>query len=233
MTDLCADREFDTRCPVIRSGPASVATIIDISLGEGIRRVLAFDAEISWIRETTATWTILDPAGAAICSGSEYTDFYGLATSLKEPIEVAFARASTLAAGPGSAIEVAVTIRVRDVPAIPTGQTGVFKGMRFRHLPQGWLDGMALPEIENWLAMPWPRRVESGFHLPVIKADERPVVAWSSRDSGDAVLRRRAAVVLAILDGLPDNDHAALEHVIGNAYAAVTPALAIADGGGS
>jgi hypothetical protein len=218
-------REFETRCPVIRSGMFPVATIVDISLGENIMRVLSFGAELAWIRETESTWALLDRTGRAIFSGSTYSDFYGLATSVRDPVREASARARELGLLPGMGIEAVVTVTVRDCPAVPVGEPGSFKGMRrFRPPPEGWLDGARKEEITAWLATPWDRRGDSGFALPAIGTGGQAFVAWSSFDGEESIASRHAALLGAVLDGLPDAARPGATLALDKAYRTVAPA---------
>lgn len=129
-----------SRAPIVR---LSKETFHEHIVVGGDRRVVAFEKEITWLRETETQMEILH-GGQVLQQGGCYTDFYGLMTSMRDPLDDVASVMQRYKVGPESSLEVRVRCTVSEQPVLTSDETralDVKEASVRKHyfaLPSGW-----------------------------------------------------------------------------------------------
>lgn len=208
------DREavpFHTACPVVRTERRRFERVCDVSGGLHIYDVVAFDAGIHWVRMSETVASVVDGDGRPVRSGQTNNDFYGLLSSVEEPVSSDVARlVGTFDVRAGGRLSVTVVTRVRDVPCVPDGGAGPGIGGRkaYRDIPRDWTYGPC-PELAAWVA-----RMREGGNpymedVPFVRPVEHdPLVWFDSRAGMDLAVQAGRALegIGPYLEGVPQEE---------------------------
>lgn len=204
---------FETPCPVVRRERVRFERICDVSGGLGIQEVVSFEAEILWIRSSETVTLVLDEDGGVVKAGSTYSDFYGLLTSVQDPLQhdaAGLARKFDVRAD--GRLSVVVRTTVHDTPVVvdaarPEGVTARRKA--YLNIPRDWCRApcQALGEWSAMLARNDPARFD--VVLPFVAKEAHPDVVLVDTRRGLDIARQaaEAPVLLApFLDGVEGNE---------------------------
>jgi hypothetical protein len=147
---------FETICPVVRSERVRFERICDVSGGLGIREVVSFEAEILWVRRSETVTVLVDETGGTVREGSKYNDFYGLFTSVQDPLQGEAAEmARRFDVRPDGRLSVVVRTSVSDTPVVVDAARpdGAFSGTKaYVGIPVDWCRAPCGP-LAEWSAL--------------------------------------------------------------------------------
>lgn len=105
-----------TKCPVVKIEQATLDTYLDVS-GLGDFQIVTFKRQLIWIRSATATVAMIRK-GKVLRVVAEHNDYYGFLTAAEAALKEAKSIAALEEVGPGSEVQIVVTLDVVDEPAI-------------------------------------------------------------------------------------------------------------------
>lgn len=204
---------IETICPVVRSERIRFERICDVSGGLGIREIVGFEAEILWIRQSTTETLLIDESGKVVKKGGSYSDFYGLFTSVQDPLRTdAAGMARDFDVTPHGRLSVVVRTSVTDTPVVVDAlrPDGAFARRKaYVRIPDDWCRAPcdALAEWSSLNAAGDERRYQ--VEIPYVTRESHPdVVLVDTRRGLDVAGQATGAPVLLapFLDGVEGDE---------------------------
>jgi hypothetical protein len=202
----------ETLCPIVRSERLDVARIVDVS-GTGIRKIVRFEADIDWLRESESSLVVLDGEGRILERVITQNDWYGLLTSIDDRMIAAIPRMAARygVLGPEATLGVAIVTNLVDSPMLRSTGTSTFHPRkRLSSTPKDWIideDDV----IEKWRASAKANRglanpeIAPKFLDPRVIRDE--IVITTRRPGSTAAID---ALVADAIEGLDENERQAV-----------------------
>jgi hypothetical protein len=177
------DRTFLSRDPVVRTETGTWCRVVDVD-GLGLRRAIAFEREITWIREAHARAVLVNGAGRDVSEGSQFCDVGTFLNCLASAMENArdMAREHGVGTGP-FAVEVRLSVRDRAVLAQPRDRfDGASAPPRWLGVPSDWIAHGAVADVDAWLALDSAGRYEDRTTARRIEDPDavEHIVAWTT-----------------------------------------------------